>query len=661
MRRVYRPFGSAVPSTVSVTLRGVALLVLGALALGDASVVRAATDEGRVAKPIQASSYGEVVFHFLQDDDFTALSTLMAAQQRHRLAPHDDEAEALRGRMLLDYGMHREAEEVFVKLAARGTTPEVRDRAWFDLAKLRYQRGQFASAEEALARVLRPLPGPQEEERGLMQAQMLMARSAYLAAARVLKAVIDKNPGSAYARYNLGVAQIKAGDTADGMATLEELGSEGAGTDELRALRDRTNVALGFTALTAQQPAQARRYLERVPLQGPESNKALLGYGWAALDQQAPQSALVPWLALSKRDASDVAVLEAKVAVPYAYERLHANGKALQQYNEAIQSFERERLSLDASMEFVRSGRLVDALLALNPRSESGEGWHMDALPDVPHTTYLTGLLAQNAFQEAYKSLRDLRRLGQNLQAWRDKVELLKDEQAARRQALANRSSRANKLASEPGMAALRQRVEALEAEVAQGESRTDSTLFADAKQREQLARVARVQAIVNKPGNAPEIVRARERLRLVSGLLNWQLAQDQMAQMARLEAAKKALVSVKTDLADAQRRAAAITKSLRDEPQRLDRFDDRIQALTAQLDGAMPKVAALAAEQQAVMQDLALAELTRQKENLATYLVQARFAVAQLYDQAAASARAQSGSTLRGTGNKEAADAPKP
>lgn len=654
MRHLHRYLGPTVP----IALRGLALFALGAFTLGASPVAGAATLDAPLAKAIQAPHYGEVVFHFFQDDDFTALVTLMASQQLHRIAPHDDEAEALRGSMLLNYGMHREAGELFTKLAERGTTPEARDRAWFYLAKVRDQRGQFALAEDALARVQRPLSASMEEERGLLQAQLLMARSDYRSAIRVLKAMADKTPGARFARYNLGVAQIKAGDTADGTATLDALGLESADTDELRALRDRTNVALGFAALTAQQPAAARRYLERVPLQGPESNKALLGYGWAALDQQAPQSALVPWLTLSKRDASDAAVLEAKVAVPYAYERLRANGKALQQYTEAIQSFEREQLRLDASMDFVRSGRLIDALLTLNPRSERGEGWRLDTLPEVPHTSYLTGLLAQNAFQATYKDLHDLRRLAQNLQGWRNKADRFKDELAARRQAFADRVARANTRASDAAIAALRQRIEGLEADIAQGESRMDGVVFADERQREQLARVARVQALTDKPGTSPELVRARARIRLVSGLLSWQLAQDQPA---RLSAAQKSQESLKADLAEAQRKAAAIAQAMRDESQRLDRFDDRLQVLSAQLDVAIPKVAALDAEQRAVLQDMALAELTRQKENLATYLVQARFAVAQLYDQATAGSRSQPTRAPGRAENKEAADAPKP
>ncbi len=49
-----------------------------------------------------------------------------------------------------------------------------------------------------------------------------------------------------------------------------------------------------------------------------------------------------------------------------------------------------------------------------------------------------------------------------------------------------------------------------------------------------------------------------------------------------------------------------------------------------------MPRVASLIQEQQGQVQELAVAELGRQKERLAVYSTQARFALAQMYDRAA-------------------------
>ncbi len=626
--------------------------MLGALALAVAPAARADQNDPHV---IQAPHYGDAVFHFFQADYFTSITTLMASQHFLRIAPHDDEAEVLRGGMLLSYGLHRDAGDIFTRLIERSTQPAVRDRAWFYLAKARYQRGQLPLAEDALSRVQHTLPAPQEEERGLLNAQLLMARADYPAAAKALKAMVDETPGRRIARYNLGVAQIKAGDMALGTATLDALGQETASTDEQRALRDRTNVTLGFAALATQQPAAARRYLERVPMEGPESNKALLAYGWAAHDLKALPYALVPWLKLSQRDDNDAAALEARIAVPYAYARLGALGQAQQHYAKAIQSFEHERHQLDDSITALKSGQLVQALLTLNPRGDLGEGWHMDELPDVPHAAHLTGLLAQHDFQEAFKNLRDLRFLGQHLQTWRDKVGMFQDMLATQRQAFAEQQKRAAARGSEQALPGLHQRIDALAADVADGEARMDGVAFADARQRELLARLARLQALTAQPDGTPELQQAQDRVRLLSGILNWQLAQESPT---RLWAAQKAVQSLRDQLAESERRDASLADTLASETQRLDGFDARIQALRPLIDDMIPRLAALGSEQQTVVQDIAVAELTRQKDRLAAYTVQARFALAQLYDHGASVGQAD---VRPDTSDKGAAHAPQP
>ena len=86
--------------------------------------------------------------------------------------------------------------------------------------------------------------------------------------------------------------------------TLQAVGQTPAPNEELRSLRDRANVALGFATLAAQQPREARLALQRVRLNGPSSNKALLGYGWAAAELKEPQLALAPWTELAGRGSA---------------------------------------------------------------------------------------------------------------------------------------------------------------------------------------------------------------------------------------------------------------------------------------------------------------------------------------------------------------------
>jgi len=71
------------------------------------------------------------------------------------------------------------------------------------------------------------------------------------------------------------------------------------------------------------------------------------------------------------------------------------------------------------------------------------------------------------------------------------------------------------------------------------------------------------------------------------------------------------------------------------EEPARHEAFARRIAELAARIKGLIPRVAALSEDQRKEVQEIAVAELNRQKERLATYSQQARFAVAQMYDRA--------------------------
>ena len=613
-------------SQVHPLLRRAAVAAACLFAIGAAAAADATTHE------IKAPHYGDTLFHFFQDHHFTAITTLMVSQKFERVSEHADEAEVLRGGMLLSYGMHREAGAIFAQLIEKGASPKVRDRAWFYLAKIRYQRGVLPAAEDALARVESNLPPALEEERVLLNANLLMARADFSGAATALASVNAKTPGARYARFNLGIALLRAGDAARGTAVLDELGRAGAEDEEYRSLRDRANVALGFSALTNEQPKEARTYLERVRLNGLQSNKALLGFGWAADAMKEPQLALVPWIELAQRDVSDSAALEAKIAVPYAYAKLEAYGQALARYNDAIGAFERESVGLDESIAAVRSGRLIGALLERNPGEEMGWFQRLDDLPDLPHAGHLAPVLAQHEFQEAFKNYRDLLFLTRNLEEWHEKLGVFDDMLATRRKAFAERLPQVRARASATGIEALRQRRDRAAAEISAGETAADGAAFADAKQVELLALVNRARAIVDKAPASAEIDQARERLRLASGALTWQLAGDAVG---RAWAAKKELVTIDTQMAEAQRRDAALAQAQRDEPERFERFGKRIKALDPLLQAMLPKVAALSKEQQSVVQEIAVAELTRQKERLAIYATQARFAVAQLYDRA--------------------------
>lgn len=620
--------------------RPAARLAAGALAAVLAmGAVPGAAAKDEPPKVIKAPHYGDGLFHFFQDRYFTSLTTLMVSQHFERVPQHEDEAEILRGGMLLSYGLHREAGRIFEQLIERGAKPAVRDRAWYYLAKIRYQRGFIDDAQQALDRVETHLPPALEEERVLLGAYLKMARADYAGAAEVLRGVTQqKREGSEYARYNLGVALIKGGDGAGGSVWLDGIGKAPARDEEMRSLRDKANVALGFAALQDIRPQQARSYLERVRLTSAQANKALLGFGWAAAAMDEPKLALVPWMELAQRDASDAAVLEARIAVPYAYAELGAYGQALQRYNEAIAAYESEAAALDESITAIRSGKLVDGLMERNPGEEMGWFWSLRELPEMPHAGHLSQVLARHDFQEAFKNYRDLQFLARNLQSWQDNLGVFNDMLEHRSRAYAERLPQILERARQTGngLQALQQRHDDLAAALQQAEAAADGKAFADARQRELLARLERVRETLERLGAQPdasaEIDAARERYRLAAGVLDWELAEEFPA---RSWQAKKAFRDIAEQIDRAREGEAALARAQRDEPQRFAAFAARIPALDGRLRALAPRVAALTQEQQQVVEGLAVAELVRQKERLAAYATQARFAVAQLYDHA--------------------------
>lgn len=624
-------------SSVRLAFRiGCAAAAAAALALPPSGALAAwpfgASGPAEPTHEIKAPFYGDALYYFFQDRYFTSITTLMASQQFDRVVKHDDEAEILRGGMLASYGQTKEAGEIFATMIARGASPAVRDRAWFYLAKIRYQRGYLPEAEEALAKVERKLPPQLEEERGLLLAQLLMLRADYAGAAGTLSGLPLKGTGSRYVRYNLGIALLKSGESKRGTQLLDDLGKDSAPTEEYRSLRDRANVALGFSALSESRPKEARIYLERVRLQSLQSSKALLGFGWAADALKDPQLALVPWQELAQRDFGETAVLEAHIAIPYAYAELGAYGQSLQRYEAAIAAYERESADLNESIKAIRAGKMVDTLVEQNPGEEMGWFWKIRDLAEMPRARHLAQVLAQHEFQEALKNYRDLRFLARNLEDWREKLVVFEDMLATRRKAFADRLPLVRERQQQIDVEALVKRREALVAEVAAGEAAGDGIAFADAKQIELLERMKDMRRIVDAPNADEEAFKQRDRVRLVAGVLAWQISQDSVG---RLWDAKVELERMEGMLNEAKRHADALSAAQREEPLRFDRFARRIAAINPVLQVMIPRVAGLSREQRSEAQDIAVAELTGQQERIAGYTMQARFALAQLYDRA--------------------------
>ena len=292
---------------------------------------------------VKDPQFGEVLFYFYQEDYFPAIVRLLAAMEQEQLTEHQTEAELLLGGMYLSYGHHLEAAEIFERLLADNVSTEIRDRTWFFLAKIWYQRGYLEKAQQALGLIEGELPEHLQREALMLGAQILIdagtIRRGGCAGCRTGR--VERNgratPNSISAwRWCAAAAWKKRPSCLTNWAHMNPF------TDELTALRDKANLALGYALLQDGQPYAAKEPLQRVRLEGPFSNKALLGVGWADAEMDNFDRALVPWMELRGRDLLDPAVQESMLAIPYAMAKLDSISQAADHYLNAIEAFYEE-------------------------------------------------------------------------------------------------------------------------------------------------------------------------------------------------------------------------------------------------------------------------------------------------------------------------------
>ncbi len=580
--------------------------------------------------------YGDVLFHFYQDDYFGSLTRLGASQVLGRLTQQRDEADLLQGALYLSLGQHAEAGRIFRSLLNDNVADTVRNRAWFYLAKVWYQRSYLAEAEQALGSIKGALPDPLEGERHLLLAQVLMHQERYDEAVRVLESWHSADESGSYARFNLGVALVRQDRLDAAVPFLDGLGKSVAPNQEMAALRDKANVALGFALLKANRPAEARLILERVRLLGPQSNQALLGLGWADASEERYREALAPWLELQNRDLLDAAVQESYLAVPFAYAKLSASRQAADTYVHALDLFREEGVRLDQSIGAITAGRMLDAILENDAAGAQGWYWQLAELPDAPETRYLYHLLASNEFQEGLKNYRDLKDMQRNLAAWGQSLAAFDDMIETRRRSHVENQPKLREVLGGVDLDMLESNRNEIESRLSLIERDNDVVGLATPAEHEQWTQIQRVEAALagSEPGD-PALQELREKVRMLRGVVYWDLS---ASYKARLWREKKQLRELDVGLKDARKLQILVGRAEADAPQRTEALAARVDRLGPDLDSLSARLGAAAAAQGTYLASVAIAELEAQKRRLASYTTQAQFALASIYDRAVTS-----------------------
>jgi tetratricopeptide (TPR) repeat protein len=589
--------------------------------------------DGLAPQDVKDLAYGDVLFYFYQDDYFDSITRLLAARELDRIPHTRGEAELLLGGLYLSLGEHVEAGKIFEALLKQNTSEAVRNRAWFYLGKVWYQRGYLDESERALRMVSDKLEPRINAERYMLLAQLMMRQGRYDDAISALSNWHGAPDWTAYAQFNLGVALVRKERLADAIPYLDRVGRIETRSEELLSLKDKANLALGFALLQVQRAAEARPILQRVRLEGPYSSKALLGAGWADAGLGEFKRALVPWLELRRRNMLDSAVQESFLTVPYAYSQLGATGQAAENYTSAIESFDAEMKRIDDSIEEIRSGNLLDRLLDDDKKDALTWYWQLKTLPNAPESRYLYQLLASNEFQEGLKNYRELNFMSRNLDNWREDVAAYDDMLDTRQRAYDLRVPKTDAVMAATDLDALtRQRVD-FESRINEIEKSNDVAALGTPEEQRTWARLKRIEDYLAAHPDDPDLAQMREKHRMMKGVMVWRLSQSFKA---RLWNERRSVKELDAELKETQRRAVLVKQARAGVPSNTGAYASRVATMRTRIDQMQQRLADVSAQQNKYLQALAIRTLEGQKLRISTYQIQARYELAAIYDHAA-------------------------
>jgi len=579
---------------------------------------------GLAPHAVQDLAYGDVLFYFFEDDYFDSITRLLAARQLGRIPHTPEEAELLLGGLYLSLGQHVEAGRIFEALLKQNTSESVRNRAWFYLGKVWYQRGYLEESERALREVSDKIDPRINAERYMLLAQLMMRQGRYDEAITALGSWHGAPDWTAYAQFNLGVALVRRDRLAEAITYLDRVGNMQTRSEELLALKDKANLALGFALLQAQRAAEAKPILQRVRLEGPYSSKALLGVGWADAGMGEYKRALVPWMALRKRSLLDSAVQESFLTVPYAYAQLSAMGQAAEFYNSAIESFDNELKRIDDSIEGIRSGKLLDRLLNDDKKDTLTWYWQLTTVPNAPESRYLYALLASNEFQEGLKNYRELNFMSGDGSAYDDMLD-------TRQEAYNRRVPKADAVLAATDLDGLTQKRVDFESRINEIEKSNDVAALGTPEEQQTWARLKRIEEYLTAHPDDPDVSDMREKHRLMKGVMYWRLSESFKA---RLWNERRSVKELEGQLKETQKRAVLVKQARAGTPLTTGGYASRVAAVRARIDQLLERMADVSERQNLFLQSLAIRELQGQKQRIETYEVQARYELAAIYDR---------------------------
>jgi hypothetical protein len=586
--------------------------------------------------------FGEALYYAFQGDWFDAITRLdteltqhhgLDEPERDTLYYHINHAEFSVGDFELAYRMHQRAGRAITAVIEGNVEEPVRNEAIYRLARIYFQKDQPVNALYAVERISGDVPPHIVNDLNFLRAQILIANGRYAEAADILKDLQNVKSLEGFSTYNLGIALIKDGKELEGREYLELTGRIRSNDKLTLAIKDKSNLVLGSKLLEEKKFESAKQVLDRVRLNGPFSNRALLGSGWADVFQGRFERAIVPWSILVAREVTNASVQEAMLAAPYAYGKLNVYSKAAVMYGSALENFDTELNKLDESIKSIREGHFLRALAREELKQDANWVVKLRKLPQTPETYYLLELMAAHDFQESLKNYLDLEQLRKKLEAWEEDLDAFEEIIEQRR-------------------AYYQPLLPAIDREFRQ----LDSQMRLRLEQRDRIEQRLKKMLVVPRPdylatsteriiseqirlleqslsGNGTAVIeRIEPRIKRLRGLLHWNIYTEYDQ---RFTEAYRNLLGLNHEVDLLKTRYKAFVRTRQAATQSYEGYDSMILRQRFRIREAREKVQVLMARQGHMLETMAVNELAKRRERLAEFQIKARFAMAESYDRA--------------------------
>jgi hypothetical protein len=587
--------------------------------------------------------FGEALYHAHQGDYFDALERLdielgqyylLDEPNLDSLYPHIRNAEFDVGDFELNYRMHHRAGRAIKAVLEADVDEEVRNEAAYRLARIHFQKDQLGEALHALGRIQGHVPDAVRDDVEYLRANIYLATGRAEDAVATLKPLQDSRDLAGFAAYNLGIALLQSGSAGEAVEQLDRAGRIDATNAATQAIRDKSNFVLGTLLFESADFDRAGRSLDRVRLQGPFSNQALLRAGWAEASAKHLDRALVPWNLLAQREPTDSAVQEALLALPQAYAELQVHGRAALLYGRALEAYGQQIERVDASIGSIREGQFLEALVREEINQDKNWVVRLRTLPDAPETYYLTELMASHDFQTALQNYLDLGDLRAKLATWQTSFDAYEDVIRLRGQYYEPLL---------PGLDAQFREVDAqMRLRLEQRKHVADRLhamltaprpeYLATADERTDTERLAALRRQLHGDTRSEALALLR-RIDRLQGTYTWRLRTEYHE---RLTQAYVHLDELNTHVDAMNARYQAFVRTRQAATHGYVGYDTQIGRLRERVATALQRVDLVMARQGHVIETAAINQLQARRQRLVELQTQARYAVADSYDRAA-------------------------